>query len=328
MAVVGVLVALIATASCSKAATPSAATPTPFSSFIPSASPSSTAVSAPTPQPSGLSPSSAGSASATPGASAEPVRAADLITKAGFHELERRANGTIGLALVQLDSDGAQTDAVQVGSWQTGPAWSTIKVPLSMAALSEQDDSSTRSTVRRAITASDNAAALELWRDLGPSEVAGPRVQRQLALRGDTTTEVQQQITRSGFSAFGQTRWSLEDQATFAAQLVCSPSPSAVLQDMQRITPSQRWGLGQIRSAAIKGGWGPLNSGPGYTARQLGVLQSEDGSTWGVAISSENTSGFQAAVQDLNRISEWLTQRFDDQDLSLNTTKLHTRTCS
>lgn len=325
-----VIAGLAVTTSCGTTSTPTPAprptlsstpwispTPTPTRKATPVRSPSST----PTPRP-------VKSTTATPSPATDSVGVRDLVSSEGFRKVEQQANGTISLALVQLTPSGTRAGSVQVGSWRTGAAWSTMKIPVAMAALAEQDDAATRALVRRAITTSDNSAALTLWQGLGPASVAGPQVQQQLALRGDSTTEVQQKVTRSGFSAFGQTQWALEDQATFAARLVCSPRPKVVLQDMRRITSSQRWGLGHISGAAIKGGWGPLSSGAGYTARQLAVMQTDEGSTWGVAVSSENSAGFQAAVQDLDRTSAWLSRQFESQQLRISTAELRARDCS
>ena len=330
LAAAAAVLTLLATASCGTTTSTSSAVdpPAPMSSIIPSTTPSVAPSKTPAQRPSTPPPSSNHSASSAPSQSTAPVRPTDLVADEDFRKLEQKANGTIGLALVQLDRDGTPAGSVRVGSWQTGPAWSTMKIPLAMAALSERGDASTRTAVRQAVTASDNAAAQQLWQGLGPAEVAGPQVEHQLVLRGDRTTQVQQKVTRSGFSAFGQTLWALEDQASFAARLVCSPRPSAVLHDMRRVTASQRWGLGRIPGAAIKGGWGPLRSGSGYTARQLAVMQTDEGSTWGIAISSESDAGFQAAVQDLDRTSAWLSRQFDGQQLSISTTELRTRDCS
>lgn len=325
----GVLAGLTVITSCGTTSTPSPAAeppaPRPILSSTPWISPTPTPVRSPSSTP---TPHPVRSPTVTPGPATDSVGVRDLVTSEGFRSVEQQTDGTLGLALVQLTPSGTRAGSVQVGSWKTGAAWSTMKVPVVMAALAEQDDAATRALVRRAITTSDNSAALTLWHGLGPATVAGPQVQQQLALRGDSTTEVQQNVTRSGFSAFGQTPWALKDQATFAARLVCSPQPKVVLHDMRRITSSQRWGLGHISGGAIKGGWGPLSSGSGYTARQLAVIQTDEGSTWGIAISSESSAGFQAAVRDLDRTSAWLSRQFKGQQLHISTAELRARDCS
>lgn len=254
------------------------------------------------------------------------ITAGMVVSESAFKRVATATKGRIGVTLVQLDQNGVPVDAATRGTWTSGPAWSTMKVPLAMAVLAASDNPTNRTTISRAITASDNSAALSLWTDLGAGERAATAVEQQLNDRGDNSTSVQATVTRSGFSAFGQSQWSTQHQAWFAAHLVCAPRPRFILHQMQDITPSQQWGLGRMPGVAFKGGWGPLRSGSGYTARQFGVFQTADGSTWGVAIGSENQAGFNAAVADLNQIGEWLRRQFGLQQLGIRS-DLTTRNC-
>ncbi|WP_293060211.1 hypothetical protein, partial [Mycobacterium sp.] len=154
------------------------------------------------------------------------------------------------------------------GSWSTGVAWSTIKVPLAIAAL-RADRARAEPLVVKAITASDNRAAAQLWTQLGPAAQAARQVQRVIRESGDGTTVVQMRRLRPGFSAFGQTPWALNSQARFAAHLPCL-SDTTVLDLMHRLVDEQRWGLA-AQGAAAKGGWGPTGTG-GYLVRQFGVM--------------------------------------------------------
>ena len=75
--------------------------------------------------------------------------------------------------------------------------------------------------MRLSITASDNAAAGQLWASLGEPHTAAAQVQTVLRSGGDGDTLVQSQRVRPGFTAFGQTIWSLANQAGFVAALPC-----------------------------------------------------------------------------------------------------------
>ena len=161
-------------------------------------------------------------------------------------------------------------------------AWSTVKVPLAIAALRARPDLT--GVAQQAITVSDNAAAETLWSALG-GEPGAAAVEAVMARAGDGTTRVPTSRLRPGYSIFGQTRWVLADQARFAAGLACLPDADPVLGMMTRIDPSQQWGLGRVPGAAFKGGWGPTADGTGYLVRQFGVIASDDGLV-GVAIST------------------------------------------
>ena len=113
---------------------------------------------------------------------------------------------------------------------------------------------------------------------------------------------------RPPYTAFGQTRWALDDQARFSAGLRCRPSSKPVRKLMGHITPSQRWGLGQVHGAKFKGGWGPV--GNGYLVRQMGTIRLSDGRTYGVAI-AVRADRFAQGTRDLDRVAHWLAKRVD-----------------
>lgn len=169
------------------------------------------------------------------------------------------------------------------GDIGTDVAWSTIKVPLAIAALRVSPGLS--GVAEQAITVSDNAAAETLWSALGGEPGASAALEGVMAQAGDGFTRVPTSRLRPGFSIFGQTRWALGDQALFAAGVACMPDADAVLEMMARIDPSQQWGLGRVPGARFKGGWGPGTDGTGYLVRQFGVIDTADGRA-GVAIAT------------------------------------------
>ena len=95
-----------------------------------------------------------------------------------FEELSGTVPATIGLAIAATGS------AVSFGAWSTGVAWSTIKVPLAIATLRAGVGS--RELVADAIIQSDNAAAEELWSQLGDPAEAARQVWRHEVTRPRT----------------------------------------------------------------------------------------------------------------------------------------------
>lgn len=183
-----------------------------------------------------------------------------------------------------LDGEQART----AGLVQDAPAWSTVKVPIAVAAL--RRDPALISTVQAAITVSDNQAAQQLWLSLGTPEEAGQATEAVLAEAG-VHTAVQTAVTRPEFSSFGQTRWTSQDQVAFAAHLPCLVGAEPVLAAMGQITPGQDYGLGTIPGARYKGGWGPDPDGR-YVVRQFGLLPTDGGQGMGaVALVARPASG-------------------------------------
>lgn len=189
------------------------------------------------------------------------------------------------------------------GTWSDGPAWSTIKVPLAIAALRAAPESASL-FVTAAITRSDNVAAESLWSLLGDPPAAARAVGLVLHETGDDATIVPSVRERAGFTAFGQTRWPMEAQARFAWALPCVSGSGPVLADMRDIIGDQSWGLADAETAS-KGGWGPGVNG-NYLVRQLATLTVADGSI-GVALAAEPEDGtFSSGVAAMNRLAEWV----------------------
>ena len=205
-----------------------------------------------------------------------------------------------GLAVAPIGRPDLLRTAGDLG---TDVAWSTIKVPLAIAALRVSPD--LYGVAEQAITVSDNAAAETLWAALGGEPGAAAAVDGVMAQAGDGITRVPTSRLRPGFSIFGQTQWALGDQALFAAGVACMPDADAVLGMMARIDPSQQWGLGRVPGAMFKGGWGPGADGTGYLVRQFGVIETADGRA-GVAIAtyaSEMGSGAAQLSEIADRIA-------------------------
>ena len=202
---------------------------------------------------------------------------------ADFNAVQQGFRGSLGLAIMPVGGD----KMVTFGTWTSGPAWSTIKVPLAIAAL--RNNASYVTTATSAITASDNGAADTLWQSLGSGAAAATAVENVLREGGDTTTTVPTARTRADASVYGQAEWTLAEQVRFAAHLPCIPQSQRVVGLMQQIIPSHRWGLGAFGSAEFKGGWGPDLSGK-YLVRQFGLIDSPSGRI-AIAFAAQPDSG-------------------------------------
>jgi hypothetical protein len=209
-----------------------------------------------------------------------------------FQELSNRLPATVGIAIASVT--GAP---MSVGSWSTGAAWSTIKVPLAVAGLRADLAHSDRLSV--AITRSDNAAAEELWSQLG--DPAAQLVQAVIREAGDSATMVESRRLRAEYTPFGQTLWSLTNQARFAAGLSHVPGSSRVIELMETLSVDHQWGLA-AKGFAAKGGWGPGESGD-YLVRQFAIVAG----TVGVALAAEvSDGGYQAGVDVINSLADWV----------------------
>ena len=210
--------------------------------------------------------------------------------EAAFDRLAAATPATIGIAIV------TETGLQSFGKWTSGVAWSTVKVPLAIAALRANPEA--KSLVIKAIVDSDNQASEALWSKLGATAAA--QVQAVIAECGDTDTVVEAQRLRPGYTPFGQTRWPLTRQARFASHLPTLKTPVAEL--MRNLTEEHRWGLA-AKGYAAKGGWGPGTDGT-YLVRQFGFTANESGHL-GVALAAEART-FEAGVEAVDAITDWL----------------------
>ncbi|WP_084478093.1 hypothetical protein [Nocardia jejuensis] len=232
---------------------------------------------------------------------------------ADFADLQSGLDGRIGLAVMPVGGG----DMTVLGNWTTGIAWSTIKVPLALAAL-RRDPDGLRSIAEAAITFSDNDAAQELWNSLGTGSQAAAAVESVLREAGDNITDVAARHTRlatldsDDLLAFGATDWALTDQVRFASRLPCLPRANSVVSLMSEITPSQSWGLGRLIGAEFKGGWGPDDDTGKYTVRQFGLVPTLAGPV-AVALAAEPESGvFEDATDMMDKMALLLGDHLPD----------------
>lgn len=205
-------------------------------------------------------------------------------------------------ASLLVQAVGAQSNSIQSGDPNVGPAWSTIKVPLVIAAMRKANSTEVTPDMRAAITQSDNAAADRVWATLGTPQEASAAVEKVLSDTG-FAAEVPATRPRPEFSAFGQTMWTLNAQLGFLSAARCDPANAPAFDLMGEISGGQRWGLGQLPGAQFKGGWGP-DPGGAYLVRQMGVVN--DGRTV-VAVAVKPGSGsFDDGTATLNQIGTWL----------------------
>lgn len=201
--------------------------------------------------------------------------------------------GTVGIAVA-----GAQ-GAIAGGDDGAYPAWSTSKVPISVAAYRlAPDDAQLYAPV--AIQASDNAAAENLWAAVSPEDV-----NHVLSDAGVSATINTEKI-RPEFSTFGQTLLTASQEATLASHLNCLAGAGPVLSLMAGINADQAYGLGQLPGARLKGGWGPDPSG-GYQVRQLALVTNSRGEDIALALTVIPASGDYASGQAMaNAVAEEL----------------------
>ncbi|MBF6130525.1 hypothetical protein [Nocardia brasiliensis] len=218
---------------------------------------------------------------------------------ADFTQLQPNLGGQVGLAIMPVGG-GRMTI---FGDWVSGIAWSTIKVPLAIAALRHDPDESVFENAEAAITVSDNGAAEALWESLGDGLEAAQAVQDVIDEAGDSTTGLAGPRTRLDYTAFGQTEWTLANQVRFASRLPCLPETFQVPELMAEITPDQSWGLGNLEGAAFKGGWGPDDETGIYTVRQFGVVPTQNGMV-AVALAAQADSGtYEDSTAILSRLA-------------------------
>lgn len=226
---------------------------------------------------------------------------------ASFRRLEAALGGRSGLAVSAL---GLGQATQRMGSLRSGVAWSTSKVPVAMAVIAAGAGQAHQDDLARALTESDNAAALRLWATLGDGPTAARAATEQLRAAGDRHTIIESRELRAGYTPFGQTRWALSDQTRFTAGLRCTSAGPQVLELLGHVIAGQRWGLGAVDPAAqFKGGWGP-GSRPGVQGgdldRQLGIVTAA-GRTLAVTIATRPADGSHTTgAHNLTRIARWL----------------------
>ncbi|MFC4374947.1 hypothetical protein ACFO5K_12635 [Nocardia halotolerans] len=227
---------------------------------------------------------------------------------AEFTQLQAALPGQVGMALMPVGGDRATV----FGDWTTGIAWSTIKVPLAVAALRHDQDQSIFEMARAAITVSDNDAAAELWESLGDGHEAADAVQHVLDEAGTLASDGVGPRTQMDDTSFGSTEWSLVNQVRFASRLPCLPQSETVIRLMGEITPEQGWGLGLLDGTEFKGGWGPDDETGVYTVRQFGLVPVGNGQL-AVALAAQADSGsFADTTALLDRLARLLAEHLPE----------------
>jgi hypothetical protein len=207
-------------------------------------------------------------------------------------DFERRVvggsgRGEVGVVVAPLAGGEIRT----FGSERPPHAWSTIKPVIAVAVLrarregalpgGREPTSAERELIARSIEDSDNAAAAQLFEELGPPSQAAAALQQVLRQAGDTTTRVEARVTRPGFSSYGQTVWPLSEEARFYRQLAngCLAGRSdtrMILDDMGSVTElgGAGWGLpvAGFSPLGFKAGWGPEEGSSAYAALQYGIV--------------------------------------------------------
>ena len=179
-------------------------------------------------------------------------------------------SGHIAIMVLNLDSG----QSVAVGSTVAQVEASTVKVEILAALLAESRgrgralSASQRLLAQEMIEESDNAAATQLWQDVGAAR-GMTRFDQRVGLSSTTPSQC---VTCAGFAwpGWGLTTSTPHDQLKLLRDIVCggagwSPRDrSYMLHLMESVVPSERWGVsaGVPASAtvAIKNGWLPLNA--------------------------------------------------------------------
>ncbi|MFT3899327.1 MAG: hypothetical protein QM728_03660 [Gordonia sp. (in: high G+C Gram-positive bacteria)] len=200
---------------------------------------------------------------------------------------------------------GVPAKPIVIGDPAPQVAWSTIKVPLAIAA--ERKKGGMLPQTVAAISASDNDAAQALWRSLGTDQEAAAAVTAVLREAGDPRTMVPAVAKRPPYTIFGQTSWSAENAARFTAGLACLRDGARVRDLMGKVGQSQQWGAATWRSPTeVKGGWGPGAAG-GYVVRQNALITHRDGAQTAVAmVTFGNGTTMDSGITALNTIAGWL----------------------
>ena len=180
----------------------------------------------------------------------------------------RKYHAKVGVAI------SAGNDTIAVGDKGKGPVWSTIKVPIAIAALKDGAD---KSLVDLAIKESDNDAAYSLWSQVQWHEGSADKAVEELLEDYGSHADIHN-------TAFGYSTWSLKDQAVFGAELPCIEEADYVHKVLKDIVSWQKIGLSKEERTRAKSGWGLDEDENEYTYRQFGVHE-VTGKRVGVALS-------------------------------------------
>ena len=223
--------------------------------------------------------------------------------------LERfEASKGVRAGIAVAPTNGDASSVTSWGSWPGGRAWSTIKVPLAIAASNHSGGtlsgsgypygacsaaSSVNSAIASAINSSNNCSAWNLWQYLGGnSSTAANAVMNTLKAGKDTSTVVPSSPTGGGLTS-GQANWSIANQALFAANIASVPDHHYTFSQMGTHSGGDNSGLYTVfPGSRTKSG----NSGASATAtdtitRQFGIIAIGGGQCSAVALGVNGGSG-------------------------------------
>ncbi|GAB20412.1 hypothetical protein GOEFS_115_00520 [Gordonia effusa NBRC 100432] len=247
------------------------------------------------------------SSTSTSSMSARSVAGAAELRR-GWKALSRSLSQPVSVSIVGVGASSWQR--INLGTLGTQVAWSTIKVPLAIAA--ERKDGPMTAT-SAAITQSDNASAEALWASLGGGSRASEAVMAVLRQAG-SNAQVPSRRLLAGFTVFGQTPWPTSDAAIFAANLPCLPDANRVLGYMGNVAGNQQWGaqiMAAPTSTAVKGGWGP-SPASGYVVRQIAILTFGGGVKTAIAMTTAASGGsLESGISTLNQVARWLNTKVE-----------------
>ncbi|WP_018022477.1 hypothetical protein [Corynebacterium doosanense] len=212
---------------------------------------------------------------------------ADLVA-----EVEEEHDGIAGVAVSFREGEAA------AGIPGDSSAWSTLKVPIAIAAA--QHGMASESQINAAVSTSDNAAATQLWNSLG-SELEAAHAVELVMWRAGGPGNVRHAVTHYAGGPFGNSVWKLEPQARFATQLPCIEDADEVYDAMGEIAEWQEDGIGKVRGARFKGGWSAEKIEGGtytYTYRQFGSVPAGEGII-GLAVIAHPADGSHETATDM-----------------------------
>lgn len=226
---------------------------------------------------------------------------------ADFDQLRAGFDGAVSMAIAPVGAD--RPEILTFGDDIEDVAWSTMKVPLAIAAL-RQNGPAVMELIVPAITVSDNDATWSLWMTLGDDMSTWiPKFDAVLRDAGDPTTVFEEDRLQSGGPSYGESLWDDEDQVRFAAGLPCLADAAPVLELMGQIDEEQRWGLGTIAGARFKGGWGP---GDGeFLTRQFGIIDTPRGQTAVAIVARPNNGSLEDGNAMLTKMAAWIVAHQD-----------------
>jgi hypothetical protein len=238
-----------------------------------------------------------------------------------FAQLAGQLSGPIVVAIEPLGDGDGQVFGDDVAS----DAGTSMMLPVLVQVMRVRGGSGLspieQQWARAAITRSAVRPGFSLYRDLerlaGNPERASNGVQSVLRASGDDQTMVAGASGTSATASSGQNLWAPGESAKFLQALgrgcLLPQAQSAyVLNLMEHIRPSERWGLGSADftvPVAFQNGWAPQADGA-YVVRQSGIIDA--GSSRGVAVSivaSAGGTGTMSLVAGMAMVTEaanWL----------------------